>query len=205
MKTRRNILPVLVVEDHPVVAMAIRMHLAKIDERLAVTVAASARSAVDTFRRAADWFRVFVDLSVPGACDLSLVRRFHGLGAVGRCAIVTASTQVSLINDAKRLGVLAYIVKTMPVEDFHAALTCVINGEAVFPEIASDGDPVNRLTRRQREVLSLLCCGYSSKRIADELNLAEGTVDNHVSNIMRVLGAQSRMHAVAKAIIERNL
>jgi DNA-binding NarL/FixJ family response regulator len=200
MKARRNTLPVLVVEEHPVVAKAIQMHLATIDERLAVTVAASARSALDTFRRTSDWFRVFVDLNVPGARGLSLVRQFHELGAAGRCAIVTASAQASWVAEAKRLGVLGYIVKTVSVEDFDAALRCVISGKATFPEIALDCGPVGRLTRRQRDVMSLLCCGYSSKRIALELNLAEGTVDNHVGNILRALGALNRAHAISKVM-----
>lgn len=56
------------------------------------------------------------------------------------------------------------------------------------------------LTPRQRQVLDLLQQGFSSKRIAQQLRLNTGTVDNHVAGLLRALGVANRGHAIARAI-----
>jgi len=56
-----------------------------------------------------------------------------------------------------------------------------------------------KLTEREREVLALLAAGASNREIAARLYLAEGTVKNHVSNILGKLHAANRTHAVSLA------
>lgn len=56
-----------------------------------------------------------------------------------------------------------------------------------------------RLTRRQRDVLSLVAKGYANKRIAGELGLAEGTVKLHVAAVLKALGVENRTQAVLAA------
>jgi DNA-binding NarL/FixJ family response regulator len=65
---------------------------------------------------------------------------------------------------------------------------------------ASDGDDADLITGREREVLRLLAAGYSNREIGRALFVAEGTVKNHVSNILRKLGVRDRTRAVLKAI-----
>jgi DNA-binding NarL/FixJ family response regulator len=66
-------------------------------------------------------------------------------------------------------------------------------GSVVTP---TDGD----ITTREREVLRLLVAGYSNREIARALFVAEGTVKNHVSNILAKLGVRDRTRAVLKAV-----
>jgi DNA-binding NarL/FixJ family response regulator len=61
---------------------------------------------------------------------------------------------------------------------------------------ASDTDP---LTARERDILRLMVEGLSNRAIADELVITEGTVKNHVTNILSKLGVQTRTQAVLKA------
>jgi DNA-binding NarL/FixJ family response regulator len=56
------------------------------------------------------------------------------------------------------------------------------------------------LTDRETEVLRLMTGGYSNREIASAINLSEGTVKNHVSNILGKLGVRDRTRAVLKAI-----
>ena len=59
--------------------------------------------------------------------------------------------------------------------------------------------PSVRLTPRELEVLTLLCQGLSNKLISRHLDISSGTVKTHVGNVLRALGATSRLHAVVIA------
>jgi DNA-binding NarL/FixJ family response regulator len=60
-------------------------------------------------------------------------------------------------------------------------------------------DRPDPLTERETEILRLMAGGYSNKEIANSLGVAEGTVKNHVSNILSKLGVRDRTRAVLKA------
>ena len=61
-------------------------------------------------------------------------------------------------------------------------------------------DEPDPLTDRETEILRLMAGGYSNKEIANSLDVAEGTVKNHVSNILSKLGVRDRTRAVLKAL-----
>jgi DNA-binding NarL/FixJ family response regulator len=193
---------VLIVEAHPVVAFAIECLLSKIDSGISATICGCAETARDAFLRPVNWFRIFVDLDVPKAYGLSLVRYFALQGAHERCVIVTGSSNPDFIFAAKDLGLLGYIVKTAPFGDFISELRSVFDGRRTFPSVdgAEKSRASSEITRRQYDVLCLLQRGYSSKQIAKQLKLNSGTIDNHVAGLMRTLNVSSRTHAVAKAM-----
>lgn len=56
------------------------------------------------------------------------------------------------------------------------------------------------LTRREKEIFHLLTLNHSTKEIAQELNISEKTVRNHISNVIQKLGVDSRIQAVIELI-----
>ena len=62
-----------------------------------------------------------------------------------------------------------------------------------------------RLTAREQEILRLVAGGYSNKEVARALAISDGTVRNHLSDILARLDARDRTHAVVKAISARLL
>ncbi len=193
-------LRVLIVEDHPLVASATADLLRKHYPTVCPIVVDSAAAAIE---RAAsdDWFRIFVDLGVPGARGLSLLRSLGELGVIKRCCVITATKDDSLVAEARRLGVLGYIEKSWSVEQFCRSLHNIVQGSSVFPESSECLQPrVPQLTSRQLAVLRLLHQGLSSKQVAHELQIAEGTVKNHSLAVLRALGATNRAHAVARGL-----
>ncbi|HYN75814.1 MAG TPA: response regulator transcription factor, partial [Candidatus Limnocylindria bacterium] len=62
-----------------------------------------------------------------------------------------------------------------------------------------DGDPLESLTSREREVVALLSAGASNRRIAQQLFISEKTASVHVSHILAKLGVSSRLEAAAVA------
>ena len=195
--------PVLIVEDHPLVAEATGGLLARYGHDVTTTVCANAAqtiAALDT--QPVDWFRIFLDLDVPGAYGLSLAREIRDRQQAAKCCVVSAFERQDYIEELRAWGFLGYIVKALPMAEFTRAISDVINGISHFP---TGGPPDRatspvRLTRRQADVLELVQAGLSSKQIASELHLAEGTVNNLVAAIVQLFDAGSRTHAVARAI-----
>jgi DNA-binding NarL/FixJ family response regulator len=190
---------VLIVEDHPLVAAATADLLRKQHPEFQHVVVHSAAAAVE--RITEPWHRLFLDLNVPGASGLSLVRMIKARGLIERCCIVTATTSEALVEEAKRLGVLGYIEKCSTVESFCESVRRIMFGLPVFPSsTATTYAKAPQLTMRQLAILRLLHEGLSSKQVAQALHIAEGTAKNHTLAILRALGASNRAHAVARGM-----
>ena len=65
-----------------------------------------------------------------------------------------------------------------------------------FPSL----EPADPLTSREVEVLRMMTGGHSNREIAEALHVAEGTIKNHVSNILSKMGVRDRTRAVLKAL-----
>ena len=192
---------VLIVEDHPLVGEAMRDVLARsaddLDPHLCPDAATAIAHLLDSQKT---WFRIFLDLDVPGANGLSLAKQICELKLQSRCCIVSGLDRPHLIDEVRRLGFLGYIVKAIPLTDFARALGDVLAGRAAFPPATvMSNEPVIRLTRRQEQLLDLVRRGLSSKEIARALFLSEGTVNNGITAAMKALHVTSRSHALAKA------
>jgi len=195
--------PVLVVEDHPLVAEATGRLLSRHGDDLMTVfcgTAAQTISALDS--PPAEWFRIFLDLDVPGAYGLTLAREIRERRLAARCCVVSAFDRRDYIEKLEQWGSLGYIVKAVSVAEFTAALSLILDGSPYFPDAARNAPAASpaRLTRRQTEILERIQAGLSSKQIANELDLVEGTVNNQVAAILQALDVGSRTHAVAKAI-----
>ena len=194
--------PVLIVEDHPLVAEATGKLLARYGDDVTTVICSNAAQAIEKLQspdRA--WFRIFLDLDVPGAYGLSLAKEVRERGFADRCCVVSAFEKPDYIDEIKAWGFLGYIVKAVAVAEFTEALIKVLAGEPAFPSTPLIRRVVAiRLTRRQTHLLEFIQAGLSSKEIAAELVVTEGTVNNQVAAILQLFQASSRTHAVAKAI-----
>jgi len=172
------------------------------DPLLRIAISTCAKSALEELHSPVSWFRIFIDLSLPDCEGLELVRHCERMGLIKCCTVVTASNNPLWIAEIKRIGALGFIKKNAPLEEMNNALASVLDGKPVFQ--ASSSDLATRsacpLTKRHVDILCLLRHGFTSKKIASHLGLSPGTVDNHVTNLVRALNASGRMHAVAKAI-----
>ena len=193
---------VLIVEDHPLVAEATGNLLVQYGDDVSIVVCTNAAQAREKLDDAAEsWFRVFLDLDVPGAYGLSLAREVKQRGLANLCCVVSAFERADYVEEICAHGFLGYIVKAMPVEDFAEAVTGILEGVSYFSSMPlTRRASAARLTRRQTEILELIRRGLSSKEIAAELHLAEGTVNNQVRAVLQILEVGSRAHAIAKAI-----
>jgi DNA-binding NarL/FixJ family response regulator len=122
-----------------------------------------------------------------------------------RVIILTTFDRDDYVFQGVRAGAVGYLLKDLPAQKLIETIRRVHLGEVfIQPEIASrtlraalhsPGVLVEPLSDREREVLVMLAQGIPNKEIADKLHLAEGTVKNHVSNILGKLQAQNRTEA----------
>lgn len=193
-------LRILIVENHPLLATAMTELLQRQFPNVSATVVDAAPAAIEQ-AAAVDWFRIFVDPSVSRGRELALLRKLEELGVIARCCLVTAFKGSWLFAEARRLGVLGYIDKRWSVPQLRRSLYDIMRNLPVFPTSFEHRDPESpQLTSRQLAVLRLLQQGMSSKQVAQELRIAEGTVKNHSLAVLRALGAANRAHAVARGL-----
>ena len=127
--------------------------------------------------------------------------------------VLTTFDDDELIFEGLRAGALGYLLKDATSERLVEAILAVARGESFLqPTIAAkvvaefsrlpprpDGASAIGLSAREREVLKLLAAGATNKEIGRALLLAEGTVKNHVTNILTKLGVTDRTQAAIKA------
>lgn len=193
---------VLIVEDHPIVARAMTEYVQGWSGDFRSEVCGTADEVrLRLATRGSDWYRIFLDLAIPGAYGLSMAREVQNVGLHRLTCIVSASGEPRLIAEARSAGFLGYVVKASPHESLARAIADVLEGRPSFP--ASDGvcpSPAVRLTRRQAQFLDGVRRGRSSKEIAARQHVSEGTVNNVIMAAMRALDVASRSHAVARAL-----
>src|ERR1035441_4166673 len=125
--------PVLIVEDHPLVAEATGKLLACYGDDIRTVICSNAAQAIEMLDdRDESWFRIFLDLDVPGAYGLSLAREVQQRGLASRCCVVSAFENREYIEEIRSWGFLGYITKAVTVAEFTAALTNVLNAEPSF-------------------------------------------------------------------------
>ena len=100
------------------------------------------------------------------------------------------------------------MLKTSPVEHLADAIRAAAAGRN-YVDVAlagrlSAGD-ARRISAREAQVLGLLAAGATTQQVADELYLSAETVQTHVRNATRKLGARGRLHAVVLALARGDL
>jgi len=202
-------LKILLADDHALFRDGLRLVLSGFNQDINIVEAADYPEALGIANTHKDLQLALVDLAMPG------MERFSGLAALcdqmGDIPVVVVSANEDN-NDVRRAlgcGVAGYIPKALDSEVIRTALERVLGGDTYLPPSMVGWDketepfpivaPPPRLTPRQRDVLGFIAQGYSNKKIATELDLAEGTVKLHVAALLKALGVNNRTEAVFEA------
>jgi len=150
------------------------------------------------------------DIRMPGLDGISLVKRLRAVGDQQPVLILTTFDDHALFIDALAAGANGFLLKDVSLEKLIDAIqTLATGGFVAEPRLvsqvdtsigASIPDGSNALSKKEQEVLRLVAGGLSNREIAGIINLAEGTVKNHVSNILTKLNSRDRTRAVLYAI-----
>ena len=194
---------ILSVEDHPIVREGLSTVIGSQQDMLLVAQAANATEAIASFRQ----YRpdiTLMDLRLPGTDGTDTLIAIRGEFKDARIIMLTTSDCDGDIQRALRAGASAYILKSMPKAEMLAVIRSVHSGRRLVPpDVAAriaEHMGEEDLTGRELDVLRLIRDGYRNKQIADQLCIAETTVNFHIKNLVDKLRANDRTHAVTIAI-----
>ena len=197
---------VLVVDDHKLFAEAVQLALEK--HGMEVVVATSPDEGLEAAVRMSPDV-VLLDIGLPGRSGLDLGREILEERPDAKIVVVTSFDDQRALQEAVRLGFHGFLTKDTKLPQLVRAITDVAEGQLVVPHRLAirrrNGESeesdllASQLTRREREVLSLLASGSNSSEIARALVVSPNTVRTHVQSILAKLQVHSRLEAVAFA------
>ena len=210
---------VLLADDHDLVRDALKAYIETIPGAPDVLQASSFAEAVQQAAETPGIDVIILDLYMPGMngfTGLEVMReRFPEVPVV----ILSGMAQREEVFTALRRGAAGFIPKTLSVKAMLYALQLVLAGEMYLPsmvltpeeggtraqpipgrKLSEGGGPLESLTPRERDVLSLLSKGLSNKEIASQLSLKPITVASHLKAVFRKLGAANRTQAAKIAL-----
>jgi len=204
-KAREKKIRLLLVDDHPIVLDGIKSHLCAQPEFEIVGEAANGLDALQKARLLLPDV-VLMDITMPQMNGLEATTMLRKQAPLAKILILTMHNSKEYIAQMIRAGARGYLLKDGSPAELVRAIKAVHAGEVFFAPSVSrvivdqlvDGggrvaEPVQNLTDREREVLSLIAEGLLNKQIADKLGIGVRTIETHRERIMRKLD----IHTVA--------
>jgi len=145
---------------------------------------------------------LLLDLMLPGLAGLEVIRRVRERRPATRVVVLSMHGAEAYVLAALRAGATAYVVKDAPASELLRAIREAAAGrrylspplseaaiEAYVERVgAATADPYEALTPREREVLSLVAEGFTSREVGRRLGISPRTVETHRGNLLRKLG-----------------
>jgi two-component system, NarL family, response regulator NreC len=202
---------VLIADDHAIVRAGLRLLVNDEPGMLLVGEAAGGYETIELVEKTAPDVLV-LDLSMPDLDGISVARRLKSSFPDLRILILTLHEDEALLKEAIRAGAAGYILKRAAEEELIAAIQDIYRGslyvdpsmirllvgEPIQPP-STRSAPMETLTPREKEILTLIVGGYTNRQIAEKLSISIRTVEGHRANISEKLGLHSRVELVRYA------
>jgi DNA-binding NarL/FixJ family response regulator len=211
---------ILIVDDQPLIREGLR---ALLDLRVEIEVVGTAGDGREAFERAESLNPdiILMDIRMTGTNGVEGTKLITTKYPNIKVLMLTTFNDSELIFEALEEGASGYLLKDMPTDTIVQAIKTVQAGGVVLPpeitgqmvkelkktketenkvKALQEPESLQELTNRERDVLQKLGYGYSNKEIANILYITEGTVKNHVSNLISKLELRDRTQAAIFAV-----
>jgi two-component system, NarL family, nitrate/nitrite response regulator NarL len=198
---------ILVIDDHPLLREGVSSTLDTVDD---FEVIGQGGSYSDAITMAHDFIpdTILLDISMPGG-GVEAAREIHEALPSIKLIMLTASEDEKDVMSALQAGANAYILKGIGGKELIKRVRQVSAGEIfITPSLATNilvhsyneeapgqVDLLNKLNKRESEILKALERGLTNKQIADELFLSEKTIKHYMTNILQKLQVKNRVEA----------
>ena len=150
---------------------------------------------------------VLADIRMPRRSGIGALKALREKGNFVPVILLTTFDDPQALREGISAGAAGYLLKDAQPEILKQVLESAVRGQRIFqpgPTMPAGAQPgkltATGLTAQEAAILRLVAGGYSNKEVARHLGISMGTVKNHISDILRKLGARDRTHAVLKAI-----
>ncbi|ATC93845.1 response regulator [Pseudoalteromonas tunicata] len=195
----------LLVEDQTLLRLGLA-NLLNLEQ--SINVSSQASDGIDALQKLseADFDIVLLDMRMPNLDGLGVLEAMQQRGDKTPVLIITTFEDCDVLVKAINLGAKGYVLKNIELEEFISAINTVISGQLVLQDalthylLNQQSPPSYHLTAKELSVLRCMSLGMANKAIALYLDNSEGTIRNHVSQIIAKLAVHDRTQAVIKAI-----
>ena len=195
----------VIADDHPAVLDSVSRYL----ESSGIAIVGRATRADEAVREIVSHRPVtaLVDITMEPFSGIEVARQTAAGSPQTSIVMYTGHHDQALLRDALEAGARGFVLKQTPLSELLVALTTVAAGGTYVDALLADAlttaataAPLVTLTKREREILTLLSGGMTNERAATELGISAETIQSHVRNAMTKLDADTRTQAVATAI-----
>lgn len=199
---------VIIADDHPVVIQGIRDVLDK-NNLFEVTATFRDGKTLLQFPALSRADILLLDLNMPHRDGLEVLDELPRLAPQLKVLVITSYQSEQLAGKCREKGVSGYLVKTDDLHQLESVIQAIVSGQTVYPDFSEALQEKEnkfsyfdefmkkyKLTKREVEIIRLICGNLSSSAIADKLFVSSFTVQTHRRNILRKLeleGPNSRI------------
>lgn len=175
---------VLIVEDHTIVRQGLIALLRTTDDIEVVDDLGDGFTAIQFLEQQQPQI-MLCDLALPGIGGIEVITKANQLGV--RCLALSMHHDAIWVNRAIEAGAWGYLLKGSGIKDLITAIRAVANGQRFLSASAEAVLNEIQLTDREREVLTFVAQGHTSKEISSLLHISSRTVEHHRANMMAKL------------------
>jgi len=191
---------IMIVDDHPVVRLAVRVLL----EPQGYEIVGEADNGIEALRLAREQLPdvVILDIGIPRLDGLQVITRLRTMGSSVRVLVLTSLGTESIASRCMQAGASGFISKDEDLSDLAGAVKAMLSGYSFFPHEMFGASPDGRgqqseqrmlasLSNRELMVLQQLAQGLTNKQIADAMMLSNKTISTYKTRLLQKLNAKS--------------
>ena len=199
----------LLIDDHLLFTDGLEYVLNRVSAAANITQTASAVEALKILEQETEFDLVLLDLNMPDMGGITFIETLNQRPVFTPIAILSATENISQIQQALDAGALGFISKAASSEELILAVKSLLEGETWYPDwyvssrLRDEQNQSNDsaikdygITNRQLQVLKLMVEGHSNREISEFLHLSEATVKSHISALFRTLESKNRTECI---------
>lgn len=202
---------VMLVDDHKMLREGIKQLIEFEPDITVVAQASDGEECLENVKNT-DIDVCVLDINLPDIQGTKLLKEIHKLNKKVKVLMLTVHNEVEYLLDALDYGANGYILKDSGSGELIKAIRAVFNGERyIQPNLIpmlnarllkreDDNDKAKEITRREKQILVNIALGRSNKDIAEEFDISERTVKNHITSLFKKIDVSDRTQAAVFAI-----